>query len=132
MSLTQLVVDLIREDGPTTSNALHARLVKEGHNLTLDQVRTAVENAKYRKMLSIKRGGGGGTGGGSKPSVYSYVPEEERPPTPKAIRERRRHKPEPSIPISSPWNMTEGVGVPWPPKFDGGRVYCKLGPWTDD
>lgn len=129
MSLTQTVTDMIRDGGPATSNDLHSRLVAQGKSLTLDQVRAALENAKYRKLLAIKRGPArGGVGGGSLPGVYSYIPQEipqakTRKPRPRQVE---RRPPTPSV-----WNLATGIDMPWPPKFDGGRQFAKLGPWDD-
>lgn len=122
MSLTMLVIDMVKERGErgATSNELHTELQEDGY--TLEQVRKAVQNASYAKRLRMVRGKALGSHMGSEPARYFW----QEPPPPKVRTTGLRRPPPKPLPVSSPWNLTQGVDMPWPPKFTGGRVFLNL------
>jgi hypothetical protein len=113
-------------DGGATYADVHQTL---GGRHTRQQIKVALYRLSHDGYLRCQPGSG--TGFGNSPGRFFYLPEKV--PKKKGLKQRKsRAKQPPKAVISSPWDMADGLGIQWPPKFDGGRVYCKLGPWTDD
>jgi hypothetical protein len=122
MSLTMLVIDMVKERGErgATSDELYVELREDGY--TLAQIRKAMQGASYAKRLRGVRGKALGSHRGSEPARYFW----QEPPPPRNNRPSRSRDRRPSFPISSPWDMAHGIDMPWPPKFTGGRVFLHL------
>lgn len=69
MSLTQTVIDMVEERGSATENHLLPKLAEEGY--TRAQVRKALQNARFRGLLDVRKGKG--LGKGSEPGTYTLA-----------------------------------------------------------
>jgi hypothetical protein len=112
MSLMGTLIELLKERGDkgATSEELHREVLGPA-GFTRQQVCKAMENARtYGYATSATRG---------RPVRYYW---QERKQTGK----RKSRAKAMTRPVSSPWNMNEGILMRWPPQFEGGRVYMHL------
>lgn len=125
MSIREQVLGAMRQVGAAgaTYAEIHRLL---GGAATEQQIRVSLYRLSDGGYLRCEQGGPV-DGGGKAPGRF-YLREQRLVKTkqrPSRVRDRR-----PSFPMSSPWTMAAGIDMPWPPKFEGGRVYQQLGPWN--
>jgi hypothetical protein len=125
-TIRQEVLQAMRSIGEVGATYVDVRELLDRRH-TAQQIKVALYRLSHDGYLRCIPGNMNGCG--RTPGKFFFLPD--RAPK-KRLKQRRSRAKVVVRPISSPWNMVEGLDVAWPPRFDGGRVVCKLGPWTDD
>lgn len=123
MSLRRNLLAYIEANPGATYLDVHSGLAEHGY--TIEQIRPALNFLTFTKALRCESGRAMGKGRGKLPGRYfatGIPPQEKRK---RATKGLRRPKPK-AAPVSSPWTLAGGVDMPWPPKFDGGRVFLHM------
>lgn len=125
MSRRKEILDLIANKPGMTYPQVQQALAHRGY--TVEQVRASMHFLSFAGALRCEQGQARGRGIGRHPGRYFVTGEKPKQPRPdRANKGLRRPKPQPVPPVSSPWDMAHGIDMPWPPKFDGGRVFLHM------
>jgi hypothetical protein len=126
MSLMKMVVDMIAERGCGTVDHLMPKLAESGY--TRKQAIDAMQNARSQGFLWCEPASKVGVSSkGPRPAVY--WPGKKRADPFAALLVQKQDKPPP---VASVWELGSPAARAWPPRFQGGRAYQKLGPWNED
>lgn len=123
MKVGDAVLALVRERGD--AGLTYPEAIEALPGWPKKHVRSALHNLTRGGYLRCEPGAGAGRG--REPGRYFL-----RPVPVKRVRGRPVLRASlPAYPVSSPWNMACGIDVEcWPPKFEGGRIFSRLGPWN--
>lgn len=118
MKVSEVVLALARERG--AAGLSYPEALEALPDWPKKHVRSALHNLTRGGHLRCEPGPGNGRG--RLPGRYFVRPVRLQRKSGRPIKMENL----PSYPVSSPWTLAGGVDMPWPPKFDGGRVFLHM------